>query len=322
MKGTLMRTWLTDMFGLAVPVVCAPMAGVAGGALAAAVSRAGALGMVGVGATATPEWVTRECRVAAAAGAPVGVGLQAWALEHNPGQLDAVLAAGPALVSVSYGPYAKHLPRLKQAGLTVATTVGNLQEARAAEQAGIDVIVARGSEGGGHGRDEVGTLPLLQSVLDAVTTPVLAAGGIGTSRGVAAVVAAGAVGAWVGTAFLTCTEAATSPAARARLIAATDTDTVYTRVFDIGARAGWPREFGERALRNLFYDRWAGHEEDLADDAAAAQEMTQAREAECYDTACLDAGQGVALLQRELTAADVVAELARADELLRRAAAG
>jgi nitronate monooxygenase len=315
-----MHTWLTDTFGLTVPVVSAPMAGVAGGALAAAVSRAGALGMVGVGAASTPDWITQECLIAAATGAPFGVGLQAWALEHNPGQLDATIAAGPALVSVSYGAYAQHLARLHGAGLIVATTVGNLRDARAAEAAGIDVILARGAEGGGHGRDDVGTLPLLQSVLATVTTPVLAAGGIGTSRGVAAVVAAGAAGAWVGTAFLTCTESSNSPAARARLIAATDTDTVYGRVFDVGKRAGWPREFGERGLRNAFYDRWVGREDELANDSAAARAMTVARETDDFDTACLDAGQGVALLRQEVTAADVVAELAGAAELLRRAA--
>ena len=314
-----MDTWLTNRLGLEVPVVSAPMAGVAEGALAAAVSRAGALGMVGVGARSAPDWVTQQCRIAAASGAPFGLGLQAWALEHNPDQLNAVLGAGASLVSVSYGPYAQHLSRLHASGLRVATTVGNLQEALAAERAGVDVIVARGAEGGGHGRDDVATLPLLQSVLDSVTTPVLAAGGVGTSRGLAAVLAAGAAGAWVGTAFLACTEASTSPAARARLLAATDTDTVYGRVFDIGARAGWPREFGERALRNAFYDRWSGHEDELANDAEAAREMANARQAEAYDTACLDAGQGVALLREEVTAAEVVAELSRAAELLNRA---
>ena len=89
----------------------------------------------------------------------------------------------------------------------------------------------------------------------------------------------------MGTAFLACTEASTSPAARPRLLAATDTDTVYGRVFDIGARARWPREYGERALRNAFYDRWSGHEDELANDAEAAREMANARQAEAYDTA-------------------------------------
>jgi nitronate monooxygenase len=139
--------------------------------------------------------------------------LQAWALEHNPDQLDAVLGADASLVSVSYGPYAQYLSRLHASGQRVATTVGNLREALAAQRAGVDIIVVRGAEGGGHGRDDVATLPLLQSVLDSVTTPVLAAGGVGTSRALAAVLAAGPAGAWVGTAFLACTEASTSPAA-------------------------------------------------------------------------------------------------------------
>jgi len=311
------HTWLTETFGLTVPVVSAPMAGVAGGELAAAVSRAGALGMIGVGAATPMEWVSEQSRIAAAGGAPFGVGLQAWALERNPGQLDAALASGAALVSLSYGPYAKHLPRLKEAGLPVATTVGNLRDARDAEQAGVDIIVARGGEGGGHGRDDVGTLALLQSVLDAVRTPVLAAGGIGTSRGLAAVVAAGAAGAWVGTAFLTCAEGTTTPALRARLIAATDTDTVYGGLFDVGKQSGWPREFGERALRNDFYDRWLGREDELANDKDALAAMAVARSEDDLDTACLDAGQGVALLREETTAADVVGELAQAAERLR-----
>ncbi len=312
-----MRTWLTEKFGLTVPVVSAPMAGVAGGALAAAVSRAGALGMVGIGALVTEEWVTQQCALAAAGGTRFGVGLQAWALGRNPGQLDAALASGAALVSVSYGPYETYVDRVHAAGLPVATSVGNLREARAAAHAGVDVIVARGAEGGGHGRNDVGTLPLLQSVLDAVDAPVLAAGGIGSSRGLAAVLAAGADGAWVGTAFLTCVETSTSGAARARLATAGDTETAYGRVFDLAARAGWPSEFGERALRNAFYDRWVGHEDQLAVDDAAATTMARARDREDLDVVCLDAGQGVGLLRGECTAAEVVAELSGADERLR-----
>jgi len=119
--------------------------------------------------------------------------------------------------------------------------------------------------------DDVGTLPLLPvRSLDAVTTPVLAAGGIRDVPRVAAVVTAGASRRLGGhrPPFLTCTEASTSPGARGRLIAATDTDTVYTRVFDIGARAGWPREFGERALRNQFHGPLAGPRGGPHDDAA------------------------------------------------------
>ncbi len=117
-----------------------------------------------------------------------------------------------------------------QAGIPVATQVGTVDDARQAADHGIDVLVARGGEGGGHGRDEMATLPLLQEVLEAVEVPVVAAGGIANARGLAAVLAAGAVGAWVGTAFLGCVETAWSEAARQSVIEAGDGDTIYTRV--------------------------------------------------------------------------------------------
>ena len=314
-----MRTWLTDRFGMTVPVVAAPMAGVSTGRLAAAVSAAGGLGMLGLGPTSTPQRVREQCAVAREAG-PFGVGLMAWALAQDDALVDVVAGEAPALVSVSYGPYARWVAPLQSAGIVVATQVGTLAEAVAAEQAGVDVLVARGGEGGGHGRDDVGTLPLLQAVLDAVQVPVLAAGGIGTARGLAAVLAAGAAGAWVGTAFLVCTEAATSASARERLLAAADTDTAYGRVFDVGQRLAWPPEYGGRALRNAFFDRWVGREVELAGDDLAAAGLRAAREHGDLDVACVYAGQGVGLLRDERAAADVVADLAGAAALLDRAA--
>jgi nitronate monooxygenase len=286
-----MRTWLSERFGLDVPVVCAPMAGAAAGELAAAVCRGGGLGMIGVGGAATPEWISEQCRIAGSAGRPFGVGLLAWLLADHPGQLDAVVAARPALVSVSYGPYPRYLPALREAGVTVATQAGTLAEAQAAEQAGVDVIVARGGEGGGHGRNDVATLPLLQMVLDTVAVPVLAA-----------------------------PEATTPAGARERLLAATDTSTAYGRVFDIAQRQPWPPEYGGRALRNRFFDHWAGHEQDLETDAAAQAEMASARDRSDYDTACIYAGQGAATLTRQRPAAEVVADLATAHSLLQQAA--
>lgn len=314
-----MRTWLTERFGLTVPVVAAPMAGVSTGRLAAAVSAAGGLGMLGVGPTSTPDWVRAQCAVAREAG-QFGVGLMAWALAQDDELVDVVAGEAPALVSVSYGPYARWIAPLQDAGIVVATQVGTLEEAVSAARAGVDVLVARGGEGGGHGRNDVATLPLLQAVLDAVQVPVLAAGGIGTARGVAAVLAAGAAGAWVETAFLTCTEAATPAGARELLVAAADTDTAYGRVFDVGQRLAWPPQYGGRALRNAFFDRWVGREDELAGDDEAEAELVAAREQGDFDVAGVYAGQGVALLRAEVTAADVLGELAGAGGLLDRAA--
>ena len=314
-----MHPWLADRLGLRVPVVQAPMAGVSGGELAAAVSGAGALGCVAAGSTTPVSWLQEQAGLLA--GRPYGIGLLAWALPGREDLVEAVLAARPALVSVSYGPYEPYVRRLQDAGLVVATQAGTVEEAVAAERAGVDVVVARGGEGGGHGRDDVATLPLLQAVLDAVRVPVLAAGGIATARGVAAVLAAGAAGAWVGTAFLGCPEATTPPQARARVVAAPLTATAYGRVFDVGQRQAWPPEYGGRALRNAFFDHWAGREDELAHDDEAPGRLREALRERDYDTAVLYAGQAVGLVHGERPAAEVVAELARGEDLLRRAAA-
>ena len=303
-------TWLD----LAVPVVQAPMAGVSGGALAAAVSAAGGLGCVAAGSTTPVAWLEEQAVLLD--GARYGIGLLAWALPSREDLVAAVLAARPALVSMSYGPYERYVERFRSAGVVVTTQAGTVEEAVAAERAGVDVVVARGGEGGGHGRDEVATLPLLQGVLDAVQVPVLAAGGIATARGVAAALAAGAVGAWVGTAFVPCPEAMTTPEARDRLLAAPLTGTAYGRVFDVGQRQAWPPEYGGRALRNDFFDRWEGRLDELAADEDAPAQLKAALRERDYDTAVLYAGQAVGLVTEARPAAEVVAELGRGVALL------
>jgi nitronate monooxygenase len=317
-----MITALTSRFGAQVPVVQAPMAGAAGGRLAAAVSAAGALGMIGVGPSTPPEWIREQHAIAhdGAADRPFGIGLMAWVLDDKPEQLDVVLDTRPAFASVSFGDVQPYVKPLQEAGVTVFTQVGTLNEALAAEEAGVDFVVARGAEGGGHGRDAVATLPLLQQVLDQVRVPVLAAGGISGPRGLAAVLAAGAAGAWVGTAFLASPESMTQDAGRERLLAASATSTVYGRVFDVGQRTAWPEQFGGRALRNAYFDRWVGHESELAADDDAHHAVLQARRVLDPDIAPLYAGQGVGALTDVRPAADVVRHLAEAGELLRAVA--
>lgn len=254
-----MHTWLTDQFGLSVPVVCAPMAGVSGGALAAAVSAAGGLGMIGVRPGSTLRWLAEQIDLAAASGRAYGIGLIGWGVDEQGDPLLAqVIAARPALVSISFGDVTEHVAPLHDAGIVVAMQAGNLDEALAADAVGVDLIVARGGEGGGHGRNQIATLPLLQEVLDAVDTPVLGAGGIGTRRGLAAVLAAGADGGWIGTAFMTCPEADTPAEARHAVLEAGTGDTVYSRVFDLALGLGWPPEYGGRSLSNEVTRRWLG----------------------------------------------------------------
>src|SRR4051794_25920709 len=307
------------------------MAGASGGALAAAVSRAGGLGMIGVANTTPPDWIARQAEVASADGKPYGVGLLAWSRPDRNGQLDAVLGLDPrpTLVSVSYGDPAgderRLLPPLTEAGCAVACQVGSLDDARRALDDGFDLLVARGGEGGGHGRDVVATLPLLQAVLDLTDgsdVAVLAAGGIAGPRGLAAVLAAGADGAWVGTALLACPESELSEAAKQRLLTADASDTVYTHAFDRGLGLGWPDAFGGRALRNRFTDTWTGREAELVDttdpDAAQARTaLTEARAAGDFDVTHVYAGQAAGLVGSTRSAVDVVADFALAEHLLR-----
>ena len=307
-----METWLTRTFDVDVPLVQAPMAGVSGGLLAGAVSTAGGLGMIGIGPGRSREYVAEQVAVAASADRPYGIGLLAWALDQDPAPLEAALESDAALVAVSFGNVEEPLRRLQAAGKRVTTQVGNLAEARRAEAAGVDCIVARGREGGGHGRDDLGTLALLQIVLDSVSVPVLAAGGVANAAGLSAVLAAGAEGAWVGTAFLCCRESAFPAASRERLMAADDTATVYGRVFDVAQQGAWPPEYGGRALRNRFFDEWVGREDELAADRHALDEYAAAQRRPDFDVAVIYAGQGASLLRSETTAAEVVAGFTRA----------
>lgn len=316
-----MGNWLAERFGVTVPVVGAPMAAVSGGRLTGAISAAGGLGMLGAGSAVTADWIRTEGAVAAETGRPYGIGLMAWSLPEHRDHLEAVLELRPTLVSVSFGEYRPYVEPLRAAGITVATQAGTVADAREAVAAGVDVIVARGAEAGGHGRNAVGTLPLLQAVLDLTDLPVLAGGGISGPRGLAAVLAAGAAGAWAGTAFIACTEALTAAPNRQRLLEAAETDTVYGRVFDAASRAGWPDEFGGRALRNPFYDTWEGREDELAtDDAAHAQYVTGARTADPATTS-LYAGQGIGALTSARPAAEVIASFATYQTHLRKALA-
>ncbi len=302
---SLSTPWSRAM-GLRVPVVNAPMGGVAGGRLAAAVTAAGGLGMVGMGSAGSTSALHTELPHVSGR---FGIGLVDWVIRKEPGLFEAALAAQPVLISVSFGTDLSWVSRVHDAGIAAATQVYNSDEARRAEDAGIDLLIARGSEGGGHGEATVGTLPLLAAVLDVVSTPVLAAGGIASARSFAAVLAAGASGAWLGTVLSASAEGLTSDAGRRALVAARETDTVSTRVFDIVRRRPWAERFPSRVLRNDFVARWSGHEDALADDPDAEAELSTADAADDRRTAPVDAGQGVGMVTGVAPAGEVIDKL-------------
>jgi nitronate monooxygenase len=227
-----------------------------------------------------------------------GIGLVAWVLERRPQLLDIAIAAKPKLISISFGNPAPYVDRVHGAGILIGSQVQSRAWAQTALDGGVDVLVAQGTEAGGHTGSAVGTLPLLQIVLDMTEKPVIAAGGIATGRGLAAVLAAGAAGAWIGTPFLLAREARNSDAARERIRASDETQTIYTRVYDRITGKAWPHEFGGRALRTPFLERWTGREDELLADKSARASFDPSEK--------IYAGQSVGLLNAVKPAAQIV----------------
>ena len=189
----MLHTYLTTSWHLRYPIIGAPMAGIGRGRLARAVSEAGGLGMIGIGSTESVELIAREAAIARGTDqGRFGIGLMAWAIESRPELLDTAIEASPFLIAISFGSPAPYVEKVRQHGILLATQVHSHAEAVRVAQAGVDLLVTQGVEAGGHHSRQMSTLPLLQSVLDSVQVPILAAGGIASPRGVTAALAAGA----------------------------------------------------------------------------------------------------------------------------------
>lgn len=300
--------WAAEM-GLAAPILNAPMGGVAGGALAAAVTRSGGLGMIGIGSAGSTAVLQRELGHLSDLDSPFGIGLIGWGVRAEPTLLEAALASRPALLSVSFGEDWSWVQRARDSGSVTATQVADLGGALRAVDAGVAVLVARGAEGGGHGQPRRGTLALLRELLERVDVPVLAAGGIASGRTLAAALAAGASGAWIGTAFAACRESTLPDAACEVMIAADGTDTVVTRAFDIALGYPWPAWIPERVIGNEFTDAWDGREHELAADHGALAHMRAAIADGDYRLAPVNAGLGLGDVVAVEPAAAVIARL-------------
>ncbi len=315
----MLHTYLTTSWGLRYPIIGAPIAYVGRGRLARAIGEAGGLGMIGIGSTESVEFLAQQAAIARGNDqGRFGIGMHTWAIEKRPDLLEAALEAAPFIISISFGSPAPYVERIHARGILLATQVNTRADAIQAERDGVDLIVAQGTEAGGHVTGQVGTLPLLQAVLDAVQTPVLAAGGIATPRGVAAALAAGAAGAWVGTALLASPECENTDAARTRIVQARETDTVLTRAFDVAQGLAWPPQFPGRALRNRFTDEWHERVDALPQNSEARQQLAQAIASKDYDLAYIYAGQGVGLIHQQQPAGEVIRNLGEGAERLLR----
>jgi nitronate monooxygenase len=310
-------TPVCELLGIEQPIVQAPMAAIP--PLAAAVSNAGALGMVTLTWSDDVGAVVRE--TAALTTRPFGGNFVLTEDRHRP--LDQALEAGLRIVSFLLGDPASYVKAVHDAGGLVLLTVGSAEEARRGVASGVDVIVAQGWEAGGHVRGTVATLPLVPAVVDAVApVPVIASGGIGDARGVAAVFALGAQAAWLGTRFLLAAEMPIHEHYRRRLEAAAETDPEW---FPDLYEVGWP-DSAHRALRNSTSEAWeaAGRpppgkrpgEGDVIAHFASGEAIVRYEPAPPMvgttgdiEALSMWAGQGIALAGRTQSAAEIVAEL-------------
>jgi nitronate monooxygenase len=316
------RTVLTEEFGLEYPIVSAPMALVSGGGLAAAVSEAGGLGLVG-GGYGDPEWLRRELSaVETETRRPWGVGLITWRAGRE--AVDLALGYRPRAFMLSFGDPTPYASAIKEAGCALICQVQDLRGARVAQAAGADYIVAQGTEAGGHGADNRSTLPLVPAVVDAVSpTPVLAAGGIADGRGLAAALALGAQGALVGTRFYASAEALGHRRAKEMLVEGEGDRTKRTSVFDVVRGISYPDSLTGRALLNPFFERWEGREEELAAalETEAPDFKLALRDGD-FGTAMVWSGEGVDLISDVPPAADLVRRIGAEAEACLRAAHG
>ncbi|MEP6767297.1 MAG: nitronate monooxygenase [Acidobacteriota bacterium] len=259
----MLRTRATELFGIDHPVVLGGMGSATGTDLVAAVSAAGGLGIMGC-AGRDPAWILEAARgVRAVTDRPFGLNLLLFEVEED--AFEAVLEARPRVFSTGWPwpdqdlrPY---FSRAHDAGALVVHMVSSVSEARRAAAAGADVIVAQGTEGGGH----VGvmtTIALVPQVVREVPVPVLAAGGIATGEGLAGALALGAEGALLGTRFLATPEAPIAAGFKQAVLDSDGHDTLLTEIPDIARGRVWPGAWS-RVVRNRLIETWGGREAEL-----------------------------------------------------------
>jgi nitronate monooxygenase len=305
-----MKTRLTEAFGLEHPIISAPMAMAAGGRLAAAVSHAGGLGLIG-GGYGDPGWI--EEAFAEAGNARVGCGFITWKMAENPGVLEQVLARDPAALCLSFGDPAPFAPRIAAAGVPLIAQVQTLRDAQRAAECGARVIVAQGSEAGGHG-ERRGTITLVPEVADWLAghspgTLLVAAGGIADGRGLAAALMLGADGVLVGSRLWSSEEAQVSVAMTDAAIAATGDQTIRSTVMDAARGLRWPVRYTARVLRNKVTERWHDDPEGLRADAVARADWAAGWAGGDPERANTFVGEATGLIHDRPPVADLLARI-------------
>lgn len=306
-----LETRLTRSLSLEVPIISAPMAFAAGGRLAAAVSAAGGLGLIG-GGYGDEAWLRKQ--LACVRPNSIGCGFITWSLQKQPHLLDLVLDHKPKAICLSFGdpePFAEHI---KKAGALLISQVQTRRDAEHAIECQADVVIAQGSEAGGHGQLRA-TFTLVPEVADLIAarspeTLLCAAGGIADGRGLAAALMLGADGVLIGSRLWASSEADVGPRMHEAALAAGGDDTVRSQLMDMARRLEWPSRYTARVLKNTFIERWQGREDELM--AVAEEEADRYRAAwsnDDPDNANTFVGEVVGLIDRVATAGEIIQDL-------------
>lgn len=316
-----LKTRLTETLAIRHPILSAPMAFAAGGRLAAAVSQAGGLGLIG-GGYGDADWLEAEFR--SAGPTPVGVGFITWSLRQKPHLLEQVLARRPRAIMLSFDDPAPFADPIRSHGALLICQVQTRRDAERALDCGADVVVAQGAEAGGHGEHRA-TFTLVPEVADLIAgrspgTLLCAAGGVGDGRGLAAALMLGADGVLIGSRLWATSEANVAPRMHDAALAATGDDTVRSRVMDLARRLDWPDRYTARVLKNRFIERWHGREAELM--AVAEAEAAKYREAWARgdpDNANTFVGEAVGLIDSIEPAASIIGRIVQDAERRLRA---
>jgi nitronate monooxygenase len=314
------RTRLTEALGITVPILLAPMGFVAGGKLAAAVTAAGGLGIIG-GGYGDADWLGRE--FAEAGNARVGCGFITWSLAKQPELLAHVLAHAPAVLMLSFGDPTPFAPAIRATGSKLICQVQTIAHTRAALACGADIIVAQGTEAGGHGATRA-TLTLVPEVADLLAreapgTLLVAAGGIADGRGLAASLMLGADGVMLGSRLWSTPEALVHPNHQRAALATNGDGTIRQKSADIARGYDWPDEFTGRVLRTAFVTAWQGREAEHRAVAEAVRPDYLAAVAEGRtEESGVFVGEAIGLIQDASPAAEILAGVTKEAEALLR----
>jgi len=317
-----LRTRLNEMLDVEHPIISAPMAFAAGGHLAATITGAGGLGLIG-GGYGDAEWLERQ--FAEARNARIGCGFITWSLAKRPQLLDLVIAHAPVAVMLSFGSPLPFARPIKDAGAKLICQIQCMDHAREAVAAGADIVVAQGAEAGGHGLTRA-TLTLVPEVADylakaAPAMVLVAAGGIADGRGLAAALMLGADGVLIGSRFWASSEALVNPAFQERASAADGDSTIRTTVVDVARKIAWPNSFTARVVKTRFVEDWHGRETELAKPEVVDREMQRyvsAMQSGDPDNTGVWVGEAAGLIKDVRPAGDLLREMVRdAERLLR-----